>query len=56
MQTFTGGQKVADGVSEFIRKSEVDEKRKETRLQGLKDHLAVSDDPEAEVLRKRLSA
>ena len=38
--------------SEYVRKAEVDEERKETRLQGLKDRLAVSDDPEAEVLRQ----
>ena len=37
--------------SEYVRKAEVDEERKETRLQGLKDRLAVSDDPEAELLR-----
>lgn len=30
------------------------EERKETRLQGLKDHLAVSDDPEAEMLRQEV--
>ncbi len=33
---------------------EVDEERKETRLQGLKDRLAVSDDPEAAVLRQEV--
>ena len=38
--------------SEYVRKAEVDEERKETRLQGLKDRLAVSDDPEADVLRQ----
>jgi polyhydroxyalkanoate synthesis regulator phasin len=32
----------------------VDEERKETRLQGLKDRLAVSDDPEAEMLRQEV--
>jgi hypothetical protein len=41
-------------VSEYVRKAEVDEERKETRLQGLKDRLAVSDDPEAEVLRQEV--
>ncbi len=40
--------------SEYVRKAEVDEERKETRLQGLKDRLAVSDDPEAEVLRQEV--
>jgi len=40
--------------NEYVRKAEVDEKRKETRLQGLKDRLAVSDDPEAEVLRQEV--
>src|SRR5699024_9058221 len=40
--------------SEYVRKAEVDEERKETRLQGLKDRLAVSDDPEAEVLRQEI--
>jgi polyhydroxyalkanoate synthesis regulator phasin len=40
--------------SEYVRKAEVDEQRKETRLQGLKDRLAVSDDPEAEVLRQEV--
>jgi hypothetical protein len=40
--------------SEYVRKAEVDEERKETRLQGLKDRLAVSDDPEADVLRQEI--
>jgi vacuolar-type H+-ATPase subunit I/STV1 len=40
--------------SEYVRKAEVDEERKQTRLQGLKDRLAVSDDPEAEVLRQEV--
>jgi polyhydroxyalkanoate synthesis regulator phasin len=40
--------------SEYVRKAEVDEERKETRLQGLKDRLAVSDDPEADVLRQEV--
>ena len=40
--------------SEYVRKADVDEERKETRLQGLKDRLAVSDDPEAEVLRQEI--
>ena len=40
--------------TEYVRKTEVDEERKETRLQGFKDRLAVSDDPEAEVLRQEV--
>ena len=40
--------------SEYVRKAEVDEERKETRLQGLKDRLAISDDPEADVLRQEI--
>ena len=41
--------------SEYVRKADVDEERKETRLQGLKDRLAVSDDPEADVLRQEIA-
>ncbi len=40
--------------SEYVRKAEVDEERKETCLQGLKDRLAVSDDSEAVVLRQEV--
>ncbi|EMA48626.1 hypothetical protein C450_19486 [Halococcus salifodinae DSM 8989] len=40
--------------SEYVREADVDDERKETRLQGLKDRLAVSDDPEAEVLRQEI--
>ena len=40
---------------EYVRKAEVDKERKETRLQGLKDRLAVSDGPEAEVLRQEVN-
>ena len=40
--------------SEYVRKAEIDEERKETRLQGLKDRLAVSDDPEAKLLRQEV--
>ncbi|EMA47738.1 hypothetical protein C450_20496 [Halococcus salifodinae DSM 8989] len=40
--------------SEYVRKADVDEERKETRLQGLKDRLAVGDDPEADVLRQEI--
>lgn len=39
---------------EYIRKAEIDDERKETRLQGLKDQLAVSDDPDAEELRQEV--
>jgi hypothetical protein len=38
----------------YVRKAEVDEERKESRLQGLKDQLAASDDPEAETLRREV--
>ena len=41
---------------EYVRKAEVDEETKETRLQGLKDSLAASDDPEAEELREEIEA
>jgi len=37
--------------TEYVRKAEVDEDRKETRLQGLKDQLAASDAGDAEQLR-----
>jgi hypothetical protein len=37
--------------SEYVRKAEVDEERKETRLQGLKDQLAAAEGDEAEELR-----
>jgi len=40
--------------SEYVRKAEVDEEVKETRLQGLKDRLAASEDEEAEELRKEI--
>ncbi len=40
--------------SEYVRKAEVDEDRKETRLQGLKDQLAATDGTEAEELRKEI--
>jgi hypothetical protein len=40
--------------SEYVRKADVDTERKKTRLQGLKDRLAVSDGPEAEVLRQEV--
>jgi len=37
--------------SEYVRKADVDEQQKETRLQGLKDQLATSDHDEAAELR-----
>ena len=40
--------------SEYVRKAEVDEDVKETRLQGLKDRLAASEDEEAEELRSEI--
>jgi hypothetical protein len=40
--------------SEYVRKAEVDEERKETRLQGLKDQLAASEDEEAADLREEI--
>jgi hypothetical protein len=41
-------------ASEYVRKAEVDEQRKETRLQGLKDQLAVTEGDEAEQLREEI--
>lgn len=40
--------------SEYVRKAEVDEERKETRLQGLKDQLAAAEGDEAEELRNEI--
>ena len=37
--------------TEYVRKAEVDEDRKQTRLQGLKDQLAASDADDADQLR-----
>lgn len=42
--------------SAYIRKSEVDETRKESRLQGLKDQLVATDDEEAEELRAEIDS
>lgn len=39
---------------EYVRKAEVDEEEKETRLQGLKDRLAATEGDEAEELRKEI--
>jgi uncharacterized protein YlxW (UPF0749 family) len=40
--------------SEYVRKAEVDGEHKETRLQGLKDQLAASEDEQAEELRQEI--
>ena len=37
--------------TEYVRKAEVDEELKESQLQGLKEQLAMSDDPETDELR-----
>ena len=39
----------------YVRKAEVDEKRKETRLQGLKDQLAATDGEESDLLRQEIA-
>lgn len=40
--------------SEYVRKADVDEEEKETRLQGLKDRLAENDSEEADELREEI--
>ena len=40
--------------SEYVRKADVDEQQKETRLQGLKDQLAASDHEDAAELRDEI--
>jgi hypothetical protein len=40
--------------SEYVRKADVDEDVKESRLQGLKDRLAASEDAEADELRREI--
>ncbi|PSP54892.1 hypothetical protein BRC82_07770 [Halobacteriales archaeon QS_1_67_19] len=40
--------------SEYVRKAEVDEEVKESRLQGLKDRLAASDEAETDGLRQEI--
>ena len=42
--------------SEYVRKAEVDDDVKESRLQGLKDRLAASEETEAEELRQEIEA
>jgi hypothetical protein len=39
---------------EYVRKAEVNEEVKETRLQGLKDRLAATDSEDAEELRREI--
>ncbi len=39
---------------EYVRKAEVDEERKQTRLQGLKEQLAATESEEAEELRQEI--
>jgi polyhydroxyalkanoate synthesis regulator phasin len=40
--------------SEYVRKADVDEEEKETRLQGLKDQLAATEGEEANELREEV--
>jgi len=40
--------------SEYVRKADVDEEVKQTRLQGLKEQLAATEGEEAEKLRKEI--
>jgi len=42
--------------SEYVRKADVDEAEKESRLQGLKDQLAATDTTESEELRSEIEA
>jgi hypothetical protein len=42
--------------SEYVRKAEVDEEVKESRLQGLKERLAASSDAESDELRQEIEA
>ncbi|GAB7020277.1 hypothetical protein JCM18750_31380 [Halostagnicola bangensis] len=42
--------------SEYVRKAEVDEDVKESRLQGLKDRLAASEEKETDDLRREIEA
>jgi len=41
--------------SEYVRKADVDEDEKETRLQGLKDQLAATEGEEADELREEIN-
>jgi hypothetical protein len=40
--------------SEYVRKAEIDEESKETRLQGLKDRLAAAEDGETAEIRQEI--
>ncbi|SEJ27277.1 hypothetical protein SAMN05444271_13815 [Halohasta litchfieldiae] len=40
--------------SQYVRKADVDEERKESRLRGLKDQLAAVDEPETEELQDEI--
>ena len=40
--------------SQYVRKADVDEERKESRLQGLKDQLAAADSPETIDLQREI--
>ena len=40
--------------TEYVRKAEVDESTKESRLQGLKDRLAASEEDETDHLREEI--
>jgi len=42
--------------SEYVRKADVDDDVKESRLQGLKDRLAASGEPESDELRQEIEA
>jgi hypothetical protein len=42
--------------SEYVRKAEVDDELKQSRLQGLKDRLAASDDADSDELRQEIEA
>jgi len=40
-------------TTEYVRKADVDEQTKETRLQGLKDRLAANDEDDEEIQQLR---
>ena len=40
--------------SEYVRKADVNDEQKETRLQGLKDQLAAAEGKEAEELQEEI--
>jgi len=42
--------------NKYVRKTDVDENKKESRLQGLKDQLAATDTAETEELRSEIEA